>query len=67
MKVIENDPQLIAMCGLYCGACNSYLKGKCEGCVSNEKATWCNVRLCCIENKYKSWADCTQFENVADC
>jgi hypothetical protein len=64
---ITNDIKLIAFCGLYCSACGSYLKGRCSGCAENEKATWCKIRFCCIENNYKSCADCKQFENVNDC
>jgi len=29
---VKNDPQLIAYCGLYCGACGKYQKEKCPGC-----------------------------------
>lgn len=61
------DTSLIARCGLYCGACKAYLKGKCKGCAENHKAAWCKVRLCCIENQYKSCADCKQFANPDDC
>ena len=61
-KEIEVDKSLIAFCGLYCGACRSYLKGKCPGCKDNVKASWCKIRQCCIENKLQSCADCTTIE-----
>ena len=32
LKPIVADKNLIAYCGLYCGACRSYLKGSCPGC-----------------------------------
>lgn len=48
----------VAYCGLYCGACKRLKKGKCLGCQSNEKATWCEIRKCCRENDYTSCADC---------
>ena len=67
MKEIIADTGLIAYCGLYCAACKSYLKGKCQGCQDNVKATWCKVRTCCMEHEYASCVDCTLFENVADC
>ncbi|MBN1144937.1 MAG: DUF3795 domain-containing protein [Bacteroidales bacterium] len=52
------DKELIAYCGLYCGACRNYLKGKCPGCAGNMKAAWCTIRKCCLENDLKSCADC---------
>lgn len=48
----------VAYCGLYCGACKSFKKGKCPGCQSNEKATWCEIRKCCCKNNYASCANC---------
>ncbi len=63
---IVKDKNLIAYCGLYCGACHSYLNGKCAGCKENFKATWCKVRQCCIENNYLSCADCQMME-LNDC
>lgn len=57
-KEITADKNLVAFCGLYCGACGSYLKGKCAGCKENVKATWCKIRQCCMENNLLSCADC---------
>jgi len=67
MKEIVNDKNLIAYCGLYCGACPKYLKGKCPGCKENQKAGWCKVRTCCMESSYHSCADCSDYNNVNDC
>jgi hypothetical protein len=67
MKEIVADTSLVAYCGLYCGACGSYLKGKCPGCVKNEKASWCKVRSCCMANQYASCADCGQVPDIMDC
>lgn len=67
MKGIAVDESVIAFCGLYCGACGKYLKGKCPGCMKNEKATWCGVRSCCLENEYRSCADCKTFDDPDDC
>ena len=58
LKEIVADKNLIACCGLYCGACGKYLKGACLGCKGNEKASWCKVRKCCLENNYATCADC---------
>lgn len=66
IKEIRADQSLIAYCGLYCGSCGSYLKGKCAGCKVSEKLTWCSIRKCCIENSFQSCADCTA-EEVRKC
>jgi hypothetical protein len=67
MKQVIEDKNLIAYCGLYCGACSRYLSEKCPGCQKNEKASWCKLRKCCIENGYKSCADCQKFSDVNGC
>jgi len=59
LKPIVADKNLIAYCGLYCGACRSYLKGSCPGCKENVKASWCKIRQCCQEENLASCADCT--------
>ena len=64
---IVNDQNMIARCGLYCGACGKFLKGKCPGCAKNEKATWCQVRICCDTNNYKSCADCKEYSYAMKC
>ena len=61
------DKNLVAFCGLYCGECKAYKKEKCPGCQKNEKATWCKIRTCCLENKRRSCADCQEFTNVSEC
>lgn len=65
-KEIIADTSLIAFCGLYCGACRSYISGKCPGCRENAKATWCKIRSCNLENGFKSCADCT-LTGLKDC
>jgi hypothetical protein len=67
MKEIVADQNLIAFCGLYCGACGRYLKESCPGCAKNEKAGWCGLRKCCIERNYQSCADCKEFADVMQC
>ncbi len=66
LKPIVADRNLIAYCGLYCGACRSYLKGSCPGCRDNVKATWCKIRQCCQEKKLASCADCSAIK-LQDC
>ncbi len=67
MKEITADKTLVAYCGLYCGACKKYRVGKCPGCHENSKASWCQVRSCCMENGFVSCADCKQFSDVMTC
>lgn len=67
MRTIVANPELIAACGLYCGACGAYLKDRCPGCRENSKATWCAVRKCCQDNRYASCAECGQVGDVREC
>jgi hypothetical protein len=61
------DKNLIAYCGLYCGACRKYLIQKCSGCRTNPKLSWCKIKLCCETNKYFSCADCKEYSPTNDC
>ncbi len=67
MKEITLDAGMVSYCGLYCGACKAYLKGKCPGCEKNEKASWCKIRKCCEEYGYGSCADCKEHDDVMNC
>jgi Protein of unknown function (DUF3795) len=67
MSEIVVDQDLIAYCGLYCGACHKFIKAKCQGCHTATKAGWCKVRSCNIEHQYNSCADCKEFKDPKDC
>lgn len=67
MSETSNQVSLVSSCGLYCGACYKYKKGKCPGCAENEKASWCKIRVCTKENGYHTCAECTEFEDVNNC
>jgi len=67
MKEVIANKELISYCGLYCGACKSYLREKCPGCRTNRKYKKCKMRPCCIDNNYTSCADCKDFKDVMDC
>lgn len=67
MEQKTEDKNLVAFCGLYCGECKSYKKGKCPGCKKNEKASWCKVRKCCMENGILSCADCRVKASATEC
>lgn len=66
-KTIPVDTKLVAACGLYCGACRSYLKGNCPGCRENTKATWCGVRTCNLERRTSSCAECAEHPDPTTC
>ncbi len=55
---MNGDP--ISACGLFCGACRAFLKGKCAGCLADGKYDWCAVRRCCLEHGWQSCAECTE-------
>ncbi len=55
----KNSIELIAACGLYCGACRKYIAGKCPGCKENEKASWCKIRSCNMKNFTPNCSQCT--------
>jgi len=67
MLPIVADETLVARCGLYCGACGAYRRGRCPGCAGNEKATWCQVRSCCHAAGFQSCAECTTHPDPSDC
>ena len=67
MKEVVADSALVAHCGLYCGACGRYLKGKCPGCHDNAKASWCKIRTCCQQHGYATCADCEEHGNPTEC
>ena len=67
MRQIASDPNLVAYCGLYCGACRAYLNEKCPSCHVNAKATWCKVRTCCIAGQRSSCAECKDNSDPMAC
>jgi hypothetical protein len=67
MPDITINAELVARCGLYCGACKAYLGGKCPGCHENAKATWCKVRTCCTGKGIATCAECSEFADPRAC
>lgn len=67
MAEIIASSELVAYCGLYCGACKSYLAGKCPGCQKNAKASWCSIRTCCRNQGISSCAGCVGIPDPRDC
>ncbi|MDA3892826.1 MAG: DUF3795 domain-containing protein [Salinivirgaceae bacterium] len=60
IKMDAKQELKVSFCGLYCGNCSKFKKRKCPGCQENSKAAWCKIRTCCLENNYKSCADCDE-------
>ncbi len=67
MRELVASPELVAACGLYCGACRRYLEERCPGCRENERATWCRVRSCCRERGATTCAECAEFPDPRRC
>jgi hypothetical protein len=67
MREIVADKSLVAYCGLYCGACGRYLRGRCPGCRENPNAGWCKVRTCSIDGGLSSCADCSEHTDPMAC
>ena len=63
----QGNVKLLGRCGLYCGQCGAYRKGRCPGCSENAKASWCKVRTCTGEREYATCAECTDFEDPSNC
>ena len=63
--ILDSGP--VAYCGLFCGACGSFKKGKCSGCRETTGAGWCRIRICCADNDYRTCADCAEYEDPMDC
>ena len=67
MDTVTPDPNLVAYCGLYCGACRAYLAGSCPGCRENTRGRWCRVRTCCISGGHATCAGCTSHLDPRHC
>jgi len=67
METVIASEDLVAYCGLYCGACRAYRNDRCKGCHENAKAGWCKVRTCCIDHGYATCADCDTYDDPRRC
>ena len=57
----EDTVRLVAYCGLYCGNCGSYKRGRCKGCLDGGGFSSCRVRASCIEKGYRTCAECDEY------
>ncbi len=67
MRKVTASSELVACCGLYCGACGAYLREKCQGCGKSESRSWCKVRACCGEKGISTCAECGEFTDPMLC
>lgn len=70
MRPIISSTQLIAACGLYCGACRKYRRNRCPGCRTPDseilslglpRNKWlqrCGIRKCCKTKGFSTCAEC---------
>ena len=61
MTTAEDKTRLVAYCGLYCGNCGAYKRGRCRACLMGGGFSSCKVRECCIEKDYKNCAGCDEY------
>ena len=71
-KEMNRDENLIAHCGIYCGACPTFSSGKCIGCRGNSPKSAvmfkkCKVKPCCADNGFFTCADCTIYASTKEC
>jgi hypothetical protein len=71
-KEINRDENLIGHCGIYCGACPSFISGQCDGCRGNSAKSavlykQCKVKPCCANNGFFTCADCTIYASTKEC
>lgn len=59
--------EMVSACGLYCGACHKFKKGRCPGCRDNHKASWCKIRPCAASKGISTCADCPEVADVMAC
>ncbi len=60
MAEMADKTQLVAYCGLYCGGCGRYKKGKCKACKLGGGFSRCKVRICATDRGFQSCAECAE-------
>lgn len=52
----------VAVCGLFCGNCGNYQRGRCKGCAVQAWLKGCRVRACAFERGFATCAECEEME-----
>lgn len=60
-EAITVKKQLLGKCGFYCGACPTYIQGRCRGCEKEHTAGDCFTRDCVKEKKLSVCGACEAF------
>ncbi len=55
------NEKLLGKCGFYCGACPTYIKGRCKGCEEEHSPNDCFTRDCAKEKKLNFCGECKCF------
>ena len=59
---------IVAHCGLVCSECGAFKKGKCKGCYGGKPMfPNCPIKTCNLDHHGVTCADCTEFQELADC
>ena len=61
MKNIEFNVRLLGKCGFYCGACPTYIKGDCCGCLAEHSEGDCYTRDCVVKQDISVCGQCNNF------
>jgi hypothetical protein len=60
----------VGCCGAYCGTCKVMRDGSCKGCklgyadgTRDISKARCKMKVCCLENQFRSCADCSKYSS----
>lgn len=64
-EVLSSPPtdSHVGSCGLFCTNCGKFKRGRCYGCQLQPGFGRCPVRLCCVERKITTCAECADFQS----
>lgn len=55
------DINLLGKCGFYCGACPTYIKKECRGCLDEHAEGDCFSRDCVMRKELQFCGECREF------
>jgi len=62
----ENEWNMVAPCGIYCGECTAFLNEECGGCrtdegLSKEYRKYCTIHECSNIKNFRTCLECKEF------